>query len=179
MKKFLTCDINRRIYMSYGPCHGCSEGRAAQLGSHLVARSGFSARGRRTPCPGLLHLQTPSLSLSRAGPATPTPASGGRWQSLFYGQAFAPFGGKTSEVRHLHRFDLERDRQPSAAGGTTSWGRPWLTIRQVGNERCGWNINLIGYGRRNWRRLMPASCPTRSGSATGQLPHRRQAIRRF
>jgi hypothetical protein len=179
MKKFLTCDINRRTYMSYGPCHGCSEGRAAQLGSHPVARTGFSSRGCRAPCPELLHLQTSSLSLSRASSATPTSASGRRCQSLFYGQAFAPFGGKTADVRDLHQLDLERDRQPRGAGGTASWGRPWLTIRQVGNERCGWNINLIDCGCRNWRRLMNASCPTRSSSPTGPLPHRPKATRRF
>ncbi len=179
MKKVLTCDINRRIYMSYGPRYGCSEGRAAELGSHPVARIGSSGRGRRAPCAGLFHLQTPGLSLSRAGAATPTPASGRRCQSLFHGQAFAPFGGKTSDVRHLHRFDLERDRQPSVAGDAASWGRPWLTARQVGNGRCGWNINSIGCGRRNWPKLMNASCPTRSGSPSGQLPHRPQAARRF
>jgi len=179
MKKFLTCDVNRRTYMSHGTRHRCSEGRAAQLGPHPVARTGSSARGCRTPCPGLLHLQTPSLSLSRAGAATPTSASGRRCQSLFYGQAFAPFGGKTADVRHLHRVDVERDRQPNGAGDTASWGRPWLTISQVGNERCGWNINLIGWGWRNWRRLMNASCPTRSDAPTGQLPRRPEATRRF
>jgi hypothetical protein len=179
VKKFLTCDINGRIYMSYGPRYGCSEGRAAQLGSHPVARSGFSARGRRTPRPGLLHLQTPSLSLSGAGSATPTPASGRRGQNLFYGQAFAPFGGKAADVRYLHRVDLERDRQPSVAVGPTSWGRPWLTIRQVGNDRSIWNINLIGYGRTNWRRLINASCPTMSGSPSGQLPRRPETSRGF
>jgi hypothetical protein len=179
MKKFLTCDVNRRTYMSYGPRHGCSEGRAAQLGSHPVARTGSSARGRRTPCPGLLHLQTPSLSLSRAGSATQTPASGRRCQSLFYGQAFAPFGGKTPDVRHLNRLEVERHRQPSVAGGTASWGRPWLTTCQFGKERFTWNINLIACGRRNWLRLISASCPRRSGSQTGQLPNHPEATRRF
>jgi hypothetical protein len=179
MKKFLTRDINGRTYMSYGPRYGYAEGRTAQLGSHPVARSGFSARGRRTSCPELLHLQAPSLSLSPAGATTPTPASGRRCQSLFYGQAFAPFGGTTADVRHLHRLDFERDRQSSGAGGTASWGRPWLTICQVGNERCGWNINLIDCGWRNWRGLMNASCPTRSSSPTGQPPHHREATRRF
>jgi len=179
MKKILTCDISGRTYMSYGPCHRCSEGRAAQLGSRPLARTGFSSPGCRTPCTELLHLQAPSLSLSRTGAATPPPASGRRCQSLFYGQAFAPFGGKTPDVRQLHRVDLERDRQSSAAGGTASWGRPWLTIRQVGNERCGWNINLIGCGWRNWRRFMNASCPTRADAPTGPLRDRPKATRRF
>jgi hypothetical protein len=38
---------------------------------------------------------------------------------------------------------------------------------------------LIGCGRRNWPRLMNAWCPTRSGSQTGQRPHRPEASRRF
>jgi hypothetical protein len=82
-------------------------------------------------------------------------------------------------VRHLNRLDVERDRQPSVAGGTPSRGRPWLTTRQVGNERCGWNINLIGCGWRNWPRLMNASCLTRSGAPSGQLSNRPEATRRF
>ena len=179
MKKFLTSDIKRRTYMSHGARHRCSEGRAAQFGSLPVAGPGFAARGRRTPCPELLHLQTPGLSLSRAGAATPTSDSGRRCQSLFYRQAFAPFGRKTPDVCHFHRLDLERDRQSSLAGGTASWGRPWLTTRQVGNERSIWNINLIGYGRRNWRRLINASCPTMSGSPSGQLPRRPETTRGF
>ena len=137
-------------------------------------------RGRRAPCPRLVHLQAPGLSLSRIRRSKlKQPASGRRCQSLFYGQAFAPFGGKTPDVRRLDRIDLKRDRQPSVAGGPASWGRPWLTARQVGNARCGWNINLIGWGWRNWPRLMNASCPTRSGSPTGRLPNRPQATRRF
>ena len=127
----------------------------------------------------LLHLQTPSLSLSRAGAATPTSGSGRRCQSLLYRQAFAPFGRKTPDVCHFHRLDLERDRQSSLAGGAASWGRPWLTTRQVGNERSIWNINLIGYGRTNWRRLINAWCPTMSGSPSGQLPRRPETTRGF
>jgi hypothetical protein len=38
---------------------------------------------------------------------------------------------------------------------------------------------LIGWGWRNWRRLMNASCPTRSDAPTGQLPRRPEATRRF
>ena len=180
MKKFLTCDVNRRTYMSHGTRHRCSEGRAAQFGSLPVARSGFAARGRPTPCPESLHLQTPSLSLSRAGAATPTSDSGRRCQSIFYRQAFASFGRKTPDVCHFHRLDLERDRQSSLAGATASWGRPWLTTRQVGNERSIWNINLIGYGRRSWRRLMNASClASSSDPQPGLLAKHPEALRRF
>ena len=39
MKNLLTCDINRRIYMSYGSRQRCSKGRAAQSGSHPPPRS--------------------------------------------------------------------------------------------------------------------------------------------
>ena len=40
MKKFLTCDVNRRTYMSYEPSDRCSEGRAAQSSSQPIARGG-------------------------------------------------------------------------------------------------------------------------------------------
>jgi len=179
MKKPLTYDIKRRIYMSYGPRHRCPKGRATQWGSHPAAQTCPTARGRRTPCPGLVHLQAPGLSLSRAGSAAQTPDSDRRGQSFFYRQAFAPFGGKTPEVRCLDRIDLERDRQPSVAGGTASRGRPWLTARQVGNEGCDWSINLIGCGRRNWLRLMKGSYPTRFSSQPRLLPNSREAIRRL
>jgi len=52
MKKPLTYDIKRRIYMSYGPRHRCPKGRATQWGSHPAAQTCPTARGRRTPCPG-------------------------------------------------------------------------------------------------------------------------------
>ena len=177
MKKRLTCDINRLTHMSYGPCHRCSKGRAAQSGSHPTSQACGTARSGRTPGSGLIHLQAPGLSLSPAGAATQTTGSRGRCQSFFHGQAFASFSGKTPDLRRLDRIDPERDRQPSTAGGTASWGRPWLTVSRVSNERCGWNINLIDCGRRNWRRLMNASCPTRSGSEVG--PNRPEATRRF
>jgi hypothetical protein len=38
---------------------------------------------------------------------------------------------------------------------------------------------LIGCGRRNWLRPINASCLNRSGSPSGQLPHRPEASRRF
>ena len=179
MKKLLTCDIKRRTHMSYGARQRCSEGRAAQSGSHLTPRARGTTRGRRAPGPGLVHLQAPGLSLSRAGSATQTPGSGRRCQSFFYRQAVAPFGGKTPEVQCLDRIDVERNRQPSVAGGTTSRGRPWLTARQVGNERCDWSINLIGCGRRSWPRLMNAWCPTRFGPQPRLLPNSREASGRL
>jgi hypothetical protein len=179
MKKSLTCDIKGRIYMSYNPRHRCPEGRATQWGSHPAAQTRPTARGRRTPCPGLVHLQAPGLSLSRAGAATQTPDSGRRGQSFFYRQAFAPFGGKTPEVRCLDRIDIERDRQPSVAGGTASRGRPWLTAPQVGNERYDWSINLIDCGWRSWLRRMKGSCPTSLGPQPRLLPNRREATRRL
>ena len=179
MKNLLTCDINRLIDMSYGTRHRSSKGRTTQSRSHATPQACTTARGRRTPGPGLVHLQAPSLPLSPAGAATQTTGSGGRCQSLFYGQALAPFGGKTQDVRRLDGVDLKRNRQPSVAGGPASRGRPWLTAHQVGNARCGWNINLIGWGRRNWPRLMNAWCPTRSGSQARQLPNCPPATRRF
>jgi hypothetical protein len=38
---------------------------------------------------------------------------------------------------------------------------------------------LIGYGRRSWRRLINASCPTISGSPSRQLPRRPETTRGF
>jgi len=149
MKNLLTCDINRLIYMSYASCQRCSEGRAAQSGSHPPPRTRTLARGRRTPGPGLVRLQAPSLSLSPAGSAAQTTCSGGGRQGVFYRQTFSPFSGEAANIRRFNRVDLERDRQPSGAVGPASWGRPWLTARRVGHERCGWSIVSIGWGRRN------------------------------
>jgi len=72
VKELLTCDIDRRTHMSYGPRQRCSEGRPAQSGSHPTAPTCTTARGRRTPCPGLGHLQASGLSLSRPSSATQT-----------------------------------------------------------------------------------------------------------
>ena len=83
------------------------------------------------------------------------------------------------DIRRFHRIDLERDRQPCLLGGTASRGRSWLTGRQVGNGRCGWNINLIDCCQRSWRRRMSCSCPPRSGRQPAPLPDKPAASRRF
>ncbi len=179
MKNLLTCDINRRNYMSCGTCQRCSKSRAAQSGSHPPPRAPVPARGGPTPGPELVGHQAPGLSLSAAGAATQTTRAGGRRQGVFYRQTFPPLGGEAPNVRRLHRMDLERDRQPSGAVGPASWGRPWLTVRQVGNARCGWIIHLIACGQRNWPKFMSAWCPTRSPFHRRQLPPCRKASRRF
>ena len=179
MKKSLTDVINRRIYMAYGPRHRCPESRAAQSGSHPATGARAPARGRRTPCPGLLHLQAPSLSLSRTGSATQAPRPGRRCQSVLHRQTFAQSRRQTPRLRRFHRIDLERNRQPCLLGGTASRGRSWLTGRQVGNERCGWNINLTDCWQRSWRRRMNCSCPPESGRQWALPPDRTAAIRRF
>jgi hypothetical protein len=38
---------------------------------------------------------------------------------------------------------------------------------------------LIGWGRRNWPRLMNAWCPTRSGPVVGPLSRRQPSTRRI
>ena len=54
MKNLLTCDINRRIYMSYGSRQRCSKSRPAQSGSHPPPRALVPARGGRTSGPELV-----------------------------------------------------------------------------------------------------------------------------
>ena len=179
MKMPLTCVINRRIYMAYGPRHRCPESRAAQLGSHPATGTRVPARGRRTPRPGLLHLQAPSLSLSRASTAAQASGPGRRCQIVIYGEALPQPGGETAHLRCFHRIDPERDRQPCLVGGAPSWGRTWLTDRRVGNGRCGSNINLIGCWRRSWRTLMNCSCPTMSVPRPEPVPASPPANRSF
>jgi len=179
MKNLLTCDINRRTYMSYASRQRCSKGRATQSGAHSSPRAGTPARGCRTLGSRVVGHQASSLSLSAAGSATPTTRPGTRRQGLFYGQALAPPGGKAPDLRRLDRLDPERDRQPSRAGGTPSRGRPWLTTLWVGNARCGWNINLTACGQRSWRRFMNAWYPTRCSSPCEPRPHCPGTIRRL
>ena len=179
MKNLLTCDINRRTYMSYASRQRCSKSRPAQSGSHPPPRACATSRGCRTLGSRVVGDQASSLSLSAACSATSTTRSGTRCQGLLYGQAFAPFGGHAPDLRRLDGFDPERDRQPRRASDTPSWGRPWLTTRGVGNARCGWIINLIGCGQRSWPKSMHGWCPTRSHSPLRQLPPCRKASRRF
>ena len=179
MIKSLTCDINRSIYMSYGPRQPCPESRAAQPGPHSASGARAPARGRRTPRPDLFHLQAPSLSLPRSGTATQAPSSGRRCQSVLHRQTLAQSRRQTPRLRRFHRIDLERNRQPCLLGGTPSRGRSWLTGRRVGNGRCGWNINWIDCCQRNWHRRMNCSCPPKSGQQPGLPPDKAAAIRRF
>ena len=179
MKHLLTCDINRRIYTSYASRQRCSKGRATQSGSYSSPYAGTPARGCRTLGPRLVRHQAPSLSLPPARPATQRTPSGGRRQGVFYRQALSPFSGKAEDVCRLHRFDSERDCQPSGARGTASWGRPWLTAPQAGHLRCGGNINLTGWGQRNWPRLIHAWFPIGFRTPPEPLPCCRKAGRRL
>ena len=62
--KPLTCDINKRIYMSHGSRQRSPESRTAQPGSHPAAGACAPARGCRAPRPRLLHLRDSRLSSS-------------------------------------------------------------------------------------------------------------------
>lgn len=179
MIKSLTCDIKRRIYMLYAPRQRCPQSRTAQPGPHLVARTRAPARGRRSPCPDLLHLATAGLSLSRPGAATQTAGPGRRCQGILHRQAFAELGRQAPCVCRFDRADLERGRQPRSVGGAASRGRTWLTGHQVGNGRCGWNMHLIGCCRRNWPTRMSCSCPTRCGPPPEPVVANMPAVRRF
>src|SRR5208283_395174 len=179
MKNLLTCDINGRIYMSYASRQRYSKSRATQSSAHPPPRACATSRGCRTLGARVVGDQASSLSLSAACSATPATRPGTRRQGLLYGQAFAPSGGHAPDLRRLDRFDPERDRQPSRAGGTPSWGRPWLTTRGAGNARCGWNINLTGCGLKSWRRFMNAWYLTRCSSPCEPRPHCPGTIRRF
>jgi len=178
MKNLLTCDINRRIYMSYGTRQRCSKSPATQSGTYASARAGAPTRGGRTPGSRLVRHQAPSLSLSPACPTTQTTGSGRRRQDIFYRQAFSPFGRKAAGLCRLHRLDAERDCQPCRAGGAAAWGRPWLSARQAGCARCGGNINLIGCPRRNWLRYMRVWCPSWFRPRPGPLSPCPDATRR-
>jgi len=169
MKNLLTGDIKGRIYTSYGARQRCSKSRPAQSGSHLLrehsslpeAAERLARNWSVTKRQAYRYLQRLSNSNDPF-----------RWKTprCLLRSTFSPFSGEAPNVRRLHRMDLERDRQPSGAVGPASWGRPWLTVRQVGNARCGWIINLIGCGQRNWPKFMHAWCPTRSHSHLRQLP---------
>jgi hypothetical protein len=179
MIESLTCDINRRIYMSYGPRQRCPESRAAQSGSRLVTRVRASTRSHRASRPGLLHLPAPSLSLPRTGSATQATRTGRRRETVLHRQTFSQSDRQTPRLCCFHRIDLERNRHPCLLGGTASRGRSWLTGREVGNERYGWNINLIVCCQRNWRERMNCSCPPETGLQPEPPPNRLAAIRRF
>jgi len=179
MKNLLTCDINRRTYMSYASRQRCSKGPATQSGTHSSPRAGTPTRSCRTLGSRVVGHQASSLSSSAACSATPTTRPGTRRQGLLYGQALAPSGGNAPDLRRLNRLDPERDRRPSRASDTPSWGRPWLTTPWVGNARCGWNINLTGCGQRSWPRFMNAWYPILCSSPCGPRPQCPETIRRF
>ena len=165
MIKPLTCDVKRRIYMSYGSRQRSPESRTAQPGSRPAARTRTPARGRRASRPGLFHLQAPSLSLPRTGSAAQAPSPGRRCQSVLHRQTLAQSGRPTPGIRRFHRIDLERNRQPWVVGGPAPRGRPWLSARRAGHARCGGNITLIGCPEKLaqvyacWCRTGPAGQP--------------------
>src|SRR5271166_571000 len=73
-KKYLTCDINRRIDMSNASRQPYPKGRAAQLGPHPSAAVSALAGGCPAIGPEMLHLRAPGLSLPRSGTTTQAPS---------------------------------------------------------------------------------------------------------
>ena len=176
-KNCLTCDINRRIYMSNVPRQPYPKGRTAQLGAQPFAAVSALARGCSAIGPQMLHLRAPGLSLPPAGTATQAPSPGRRCQSVLYSQAFAPSRTAAPRLRRFDRIDLERDRQPCLLGDTAPRGRTWLTRRPVSHEPSIWNTASTDYCRTSWFR--PTNCSCRAG--TGRLLQARslQAARRL
>jgi len=160
--KHLTCDINRRMYMSEGPCQRCPESRAAQPGANPTPTTRAPARCCRPPRAGLLHLLAPGVSLPQAGRTPQTPGPRRRCEGLLHGQALARLGRQTPGLCCLDRLDLERDCQSCGSGHASPRGRTWLGGRRTGPGPCVWNINLIGCCRRNWPEPMSCWCRTRS-----------------
>jgi hypothetical protein len=177
LKKYLSDDVCRRIYMSYASSQPYPKGQTAQLGPHPSAAVSALARGCPAIGPELLHLRAPGLSLPRAGTATQAPRPGRRCQSILHRQAIAPSRGATPQLRHFDRIDLERDRQPCLLGGPAPRGRSWLSRRAVRHEPSIWNTASTDYCRTSW--FKPTTCSRRAGAARLLRPRSRQAARRW
>ncbi len=177
LKKYLSYDSYRRIYMSYASSQPYPKGQTAQLGPYPSAAVSALARGCPETGPGLLHLRAPGLSLPRASTATQAPRPGRRCQSILHRQAFAPSRGATPQLRHCDRIDLERDRQPRFLGGLAPWGRSWLIGRAVRREPSMWNTTSTDYCRTSW--LRPTNCSHRTGAGRLLQARSRQAARRW
>jgi hypothetical protein len=162
LKKYLGCDVYRRIYMSNASRQPYPKGQTAQLGSHSPAALSALARGGPATGPELLHLRASGLSLPRAGTATQAPRPGRRYQSVLHRQAFAPSRRATPRICHFDRIDLERDRRSCLLGGPAPWGRSWLTRRAVRREPSIWNTTSTDYCRTSW--LRPTNCSRRTGA---------------
>ena len=177
MEKHLTYVINRRIYMTDGSCHRSPDSRAPQPGAQSASAIRRFARCGRSARPGLLHLPAPSLSLSRPSAAVEASRAGWRRQDVVHRETLPQSDRAAAELCGHDRADPERDRQPRFAGRFASRGRSWLTGRQSGNGRCGWNINLTGCWPRSWRRPMQRSCRTGAGRRCQAAPACRRTIR--
>jgi hypothetical protein len=176
-KKYLTYDINGRIYMSYAARRPYPKGRTDQLGPHPSAAVSALAPGRPAIGPELLHLRAPGLSLPQAGTATQAPSPGRRCQSVVHRQAFAQSGAATPHLRRFDRTDLKRDRQPCLLGDTAPRGRSWLSRRPVSHAPSIWNIASTDYGRTSCFR--PTNCSCRTGAGRLLQARSPQAARRL
>jgi hypothetical protein len=162
LKKYLSDDVYKRIYMSYASSQPYPKSQTAQLGPHPSAAVSALARSRPAIGPDLLHLRAPGLSLPRAGAATQAPRPGRRCQSVLHRQAFAASRTAAPRLRRFDRINLERDRQPCLLGGPATRGRSWLSRRAVSHEPCIWNIASTDYCRTSWFR--PTTCSRRTGA---------------
>ena len=142
------------------------EGRATQSRPDFASASGSAFRRCRANGGGLFHFDAASLPLPRACSATEGSDRSERSQAGVYRQASTQPDSAGPSLRGNQTIVHQRGGQPSVARAATARARAWVSRSQIGHGPVVWNIDLIAYCRKSWRKS--TSCWSRKNG--GQWP---------
>src|SRR5664279_2657448 len=147
------------INVTYAPRESRAQNQTSQSCSRPAAAVSAFARRRLLYGAGQRPLAAPGLSLSATSSASEAAASGQRYQSRFYREAFSQIGKASSDSCPGDRFVLERVREPGVIGAANAETRAWLSGVPSAASFSS-NIYLIVCCRISWNRFISYWSPT-------------------
>ena len=147
------------MFMTYGTCKQCPEGRATQSRPGPASANGSAFRCCRTTGTGMFHFAAAGVSLPRACSATEETDPSQRSQVGVYRQASTKPDSAGPSICCSQAIVHQRGSQPSVARATAARARAWVSRNQIGHGAVVWNTDLIVCCRKNWRKS--SSCWSR------------------
>ena len=145
--------------MTYAPRQSRAQSPTSQSCSRPAATLRSFTRRRLSHGAGQRPFSTSGLSLSATSSASEAAASGQRYQSRFYREAFSQIGKASSDSCPGDRFVLERVREPGVIGAANAETRAWLSGVSSAASFSS-NIYLIVCCRISWNRFISYWSPT-------------------
>jgi hypothetical protein len=166
-RQFLTYVFCGCIYMSYGSCHGRTEGAAPQSRACAASAWLVAFTGRPATREGMFPFVSTGVSVYRAGSATNKTSSRHASQDRFHGQIATLAGHPSPPICRSDAAFAERRRQSRSDVSARSRTEAWLTGAQPGHRaRFSGNISSTVYSIPSSSRHTKPWSPTSDGLHT-------------